>query len=1128
MNRFQRTNYARILLGLIALAAIARFWLIESPSLPTPGLSFLTVLGVAIAANVPIALRLGEVTVTHLIGLGATLVQGPVAAAALAGLGLLIGGLARASIPRLPGFRDVPRLERSGLVAFDFAQIVLTILAAGTAYGALGGVLPPQLSTSGDWLAVGGLSLGWLAAHNAVKALDLWWSGEGIAAYYRDNRIILLFSNLAPLPLALYAASSRLILNAVGDAILLGALVVASLAVYRVSQIWLSSETRVRELSSLNKVSRALRTSLDLDALLDTIYLQVAHLLNVGDFYIALYDQTADTISFALAIKDGVRQKWASRPSTNRLTDWIVRNRAPLLIPYDVPGTLNRLGLERGDVEPQSFMGVPLVASDRAIGCMAVLSYSPGERFNVDQLSVFNTLAAQAAVAIENAQLYGVTQRRAAELASLARIATLVSATLDPDRVLELVCSSILPLVRADKSAIFLMAEDRQELYLARAEGLSEYFLRDSLTVPLSNTHRVKAVTTGQPVTVADVTTAHVPSELRLLAEAEGFRAYADIPLAAQREIIGYLAVYFAAPRHFKADEIELLKTFANQAALAVTNARLHARTDQALGRRVEQLSALDEISRELAARLDLNRVFDVVLARAIEATGGAAASLSVNSDRTGRIEVVAARGYPDDFIERLSARPETDLPGITGRVQRLGQYAIVRDVSLDPDFVPGAAGTRSQLSVPIKRDGRVLGVITVESPEVGAFTQEHAKFVSQFSIQAALAIENARLFQRVAEGRDQLAAILNSTRDGVLMLDSKGRIALVNPRIEEFWGIRRSDLLDRSLDDLAADPMLGIASRLGYLPEHLQDMLDGLRSGRGLSGTAQRRTQYRIIVPKPRDLERTALPVMDERAGVIGWLIALRDITEQKELEKDREDLSNMIVHDLRSPLTAILGSVELIREYLPPFDDQTIIMQALEVSSRSTKKLLNLVNSLLDISRMETGDVSLNRRVTQLQALVQDVLADLGPLADEQGIKLLARVPTGIPSLSIDDEKVGRIFTNLIDNALKFTPPGGEVIIEAQIEGDHPPNGDLPPSGGNFVTCQVADSGPGIPDDYRDRIFESFVQVPGQSGRRKGTGLGLAFCKLAVEAHGGRIWVSSRPEGGSVFNFTLPVAQE
>jgi signal transduction histidine kinase len=254
-------------------------------------------------------------------------------------------------------------------------------------------------------------------------------------------------------------------------------------------------------------------------------------------------------------------------------------------------------------------------------------------------------------------------------------------------------------------------------------------------------------------------------------------------------------------------------------------------------------------------------------------------------------------------------------------------------------------------------------------------------------------------------------------------------------------------------------------------------------------------------------------MPVLDASGGLVGWMITVRDVTEERQLQHIRDDLTSMIVHDLRSPLTAILSGLYLLREVTHIADQSGIADEALTAAEQSCRKLLDLVNSLLDISKMEAGRMELVRKPTDLAKLVANTFDQLAPLAKDGNIALNSRIESGCQVLA-DVDKIGRVLTNLMDNALKFTPPNGQVTVRVE---------PMPDQAG-FIRCAVRDTGPGIPPEHLERIFDRFVQAPGGGGTRRGTGLGLAFCKLVVEAHGGHIWVESKEAEGSTFYFTLP----
>jgi signal transduction histidine kinase len=174
-----------------------------------------------------------------------------------------------------------------------------------------------------------------------------------------------------------------------------------------------------------------------------------------------------------------------------------------------------------------------------------------------------------------------------------------------------------------------------------------------------------------------------------------------------------------------------------------------------------------------------------------------------------------------------------------------------------------------------------------------------------------------------------------------------------------------------------------------------------------------------------------------------------------------------------------------------------------------------MNLVNSLLDIARLSTGQALVELQAQRLESVLDTAVEYLLPLAADSEIDLVRQIEPDLPLVLMDEDKINRVLANLIDNALKYTPRGGRVTVSAQRWAGG--------AGQSMVRCTVRDTGPGIPPEYRARIFDRFVQIPNLSGRRRGTGIGLNFCQLAVNAHGGTIWVEGAPGGGGEFSFTL-----
>ncbi len=1126
MSLARNRNTIRIALGVAALIVLGISAIVFPPTAPWPGLPQIAIatLAAAFLTVYIIPLPSGEASIVHLVGLGLILAYNPPLIIAAVVVGVALGGFVRSNWQGAPSYRRLPAAEQVSRIASDVALHTFSLLFAYAGYSLAGGELPLSAEAAANVVPIAAFVVLHYTTSLGLLMFEMHLRGENLRRWMQANRGATTIVQLLPIPFAIVGAVLIREMGIVMYTLLTALVMVLAVAMHNFGQARIKAEQRLRELTLLNNISHAMRSSLDLDGLLEIIYYQVSTLLGVKNFYIALYEAPTDTISFPISVKGGKREQWTSRPATNRLTDHVIRNATSLFVPRDVPAAIERLGLQPGDNQPEAWLGVPITSKDQVVGCLAILSYIAGEAIAPDAEQLLGIVASQAGVAIDNARMFGEANYRASELATLAEVTTAMSASRDPDHVLELIAQSATRLFNCQKSAIFLPREDNHQiLELTRAEGLSDAYsdtLRASPGV-YNAAGRLLAISSGEPALVADIESAELPPRLLAAAHSEGIRAYAELPLLTQGDVIGTFTLYFTSPHYFQTAEIELLKTFASQVALAIANARLYAGIDRALTRHSKQLQALKAINRELTSTLDLKRLFEVVLDRAMDYTTATAGCLHVHDHEKNKLVAVALRGYPPEVAGVSETRSVSYI--IASRVQRTGRTTLLADVRQDPDYFESTPNKNlSFLSVPIRHEYETLGVITLEASYEAVFTDDDTNFVTQLAAQAAIAIENARLFQTVTESRDRLQAVLNSTREGVLVVDSAGRIALANPRIEDLWQIKRAELIDHNLADLVRRPALGIPEKLGFTTGELLELLINL--SQGLAATTPKHI-YRLEGPAPHFFERSGTPVLDEHLRVIGWVIVLRDVTEEKQVEEVREELAGMIVHDLRSPMTSVLGSLRLIEDIFVPRDDTGMLKEAVDVSSRASRKMLMLIDSLLDISKEEAGAMTLEQKPLNIRSIADSIVNDMGPMASLQSIQLIDEMPADLPLLMIDRDKVERVFTNLIDNALKFTPEDGQIILRASLS-NHVPDGV--DAEDRYMLCEVLDSGPGIPEEYRERIFDRFAQVRGREGRRRGSGLGLAFCRMVVEAHGGKIWAQDRPEGGSVFKFTLPVVKE
>ncbi|MCB9418442.1 MAG: PAS domain-containing protein [Ardenticatenaceae bacterium] len=460
-------------------------------------------------------------------------------------------------------------------------------------------------------------------------------------------------------------------------------------------------------------------------------------------------------------------------------------------------------------------------------------------------------------------------------------------------------------------------------------------------------------------------------------------------------------------------------------------------------------------------------------------------------------------KGIPQSTIHNPQSDDFTRWVAEHGRVLDLdsGNMHFARRHNLAPPTPLPAAW----LGIPLIAAEKVIGVMVLQrSAQARPFSPWNREILLALAGQVSAAIQNARLYSRTDEALarrvEQLQALLDGMEEGVLLLDGNGRIALVNPFAAQLLGQPASDLFRQSLSSDAL-------SQIGYTKAGWQAQLAALQARQAPSSPAM---TYAVNLDDGRSqrfITRQETAVRAADGQVMGWLLLFRDVTEERELAEQRADLSRMIVHDLRNPLTTLLTTLDL----LPQPDE------LLANARQSTLDMLDMVDSLMDINRMEAGQLVVEAEAMRLPPLVQQVTERLRPLTATKQISLTFTMPDDLPPVWSDADLVRRVLINLLDNALKFTPAGGKV------------NGRLQPEAASEntepgVRFTISDSGTGIPAEFRERVFDRYMRTNPGGAQVRGAGLGLTFCKLAVEAHNGRIWVEDSPDGGSQFVFTLP----
>jgi two-component system, NtrC family, sensor histidine kinase KinB len=421
--------------------------------------------------------------------------------------------------------------------------------------------------------------------------------------------------------------------------------------------------------------------------------------------------------------------------------------------------------------------------------------------------------------------------------------------------------------------------------------------------------------------------------------------------------------------------------------------------------------------------------------------------------------------------------------------------------------------GYGSLLAVPIKRRGQVHEVLCLTLPYGHGSIDDDVNTLELLAAQAAGHLENAFLYEQVNANNNRQRAILDSTRDGIILLDQTGRLIEANVSAEGILGI---DLEDYRGENFAEHLMADIGSHEGSsfnqsLRESLTEMARILRLD------PQRITKRQIEIVqkgKVRYVEEAGSPVLNSRNEISGRLLTLRDVTEERLLEAYRNEITSMIIHDLRGPLGSIMSSIMMVMEVMDQVDDDTLA-SLLPISLETGQRLMVMIDSLLDISRLETRSLPLTCTPVSIEELVNEATSSLTFSFQQANITLEQDVSPDLPLVNVDKDKIRRVLINLIDNALRYTPEGGKVLVQVRLSE-------------RKVLVRIADTGPGIPADEGSSIFDKFRQLKENEPLRgqKGVGLGLTFCRLAIEAHQERIWIDQdSPLPGACFAFTLSV---
>ena len=509
----------------------------------------------------------------------------------------------------------------------------------------------------------------------------------------------------------------------------------------------------------------------------------------------------------------------------------------------------------------------------------------------------------------------------------------------------------------------------------------------------------------------------------------------------------------------------------------------------------LRQREFLLQISRAMTSRLDLPSLLRLILTNAAEIVRAEAGLIALRRGQSSSLAIQASYSIPATLLPRF-APLLTDVP-------LRAEAFIFPDLETRVELVARAIRLplHQVIALPLTFEERLLGVIYLFRSGTSAFTANDRAVLGSFADQAAIAVRNAQLYQQVSAEKQQLNAIIQHSADGVMILDPDLRIQVFNRALSQMTGWPAETAIGRpcyevlALEVATGPNLCGSEPGTAVFPEGQPLMVEGLLARPGGSRVA---------------VSITYSPLYDEEGRLAQVIANVVDITRFREAEEMKSTFVSVISHELKTPVALIKGYANTLARDDARWDNATL-REGLQVIGEESDRLNALINNLLDASRIQAGAFKLEKGDVLISKLAERVVETFRIQAENH--RFLLDFSADFPYVSGDEERLRQVLNNLVSNAIKYSPAGGEIRVGGW-------------SDDATATIYVADQGIGIPVEEQGKLFQRFYRVDSSLRRStQGAGLGLFLCKSIVEAHGGRIWLRSEPGKGTTVFFTLPL---
>ncbi|MCZ6754525.1 MAG: GAF domain-containing protein [Gemmatimonadetes bacterium] len=868
----------------------------------------------------------------------------------------------------------------------------------------------------------------------------------------------------------------------------------AGMAIAR-TRLLASERQRVEEQRALLATLADLSGELELDKLLQAVLERAIGLLKVTGGELAIFEERTGDLVIAASHNMETNAVGSRMALGEGAMGRVAETHEPLIIPNYQEWEGRSSQYTQRTV--QAVIAIPLLVGQRLVGAIASVHDDPVRAFGEADLRVLNLFAVQAAIAVENARLYSAERERASEQQALLDSLGDLSGELDLPSVLRAVLERAVALLDVTGGELAIYDDATEELVVMASENMGANAVGTRMAIGegamggVAETHEPLIIPRYQEW--ASRSSQYAQSTVQSVMAA---------PLLIGNRFVGVIASVHSDPeREFGDADLRRLMLFAPQAAIAIENARLFT----AERRRAEDQNALLETMKDLSGELELSKVLQGVLERAVallDVTGGELATFDESAQ---------------DLVVVASHNMSTNAVGTRMRLGEgaMGQVAESHNSLIIPNYQEWEersekytqSTVQSVMATPLLMGTRLVGAIaSVHSDPARVFGQEDLRLLELFAPQAAVAIENARLYSVAQRYFEDL--VLNNPV-AITTVDLDFNIISCNPAFERLFGYDEKEIIGLNLDELVTSE--------GTLAE-AQSYTEEVEAGRMVEGRGKRRCKDGSVV----DVEIYAIPVIVNGQRV-GMMALYHDITEllaaRREAEAANSAKSQFLAsmsHELRTPLNAILGYSEMLQEDAVDAGQDDFIPDLEKIHSAG-KHLLSLINDVLDLSKIEAGKMELYLETFEIRSMVEDVASTIAPLIQKNGNELRVECPHEVATMHSDLTRIRQVLLNLLSNASKFTDHG---TITLKVERHESAPVDS-------ITFVVKDSGIGMTPEQMGRLFQAFSQAEAAtSSKYGGTGLGLAISQRFCRMMGGDIEVESTAGEGTSFSVQLPAA--